>query len=140
MQKVTPDQADHTAGPDNVTVNQTVAKMKKHITKQLDKVTIHYQEGDHVYPRIKGAVEINADEIGNMTEGLALMLVLLAEAHKLYLGKETFVAIKDGVWFHLNRELGGLTLEAEELFADDADVLAAAAAHREFKAKQHKPE
>jgi len=139
-QKATPAQASDNSVPGNVTVNQTVAKMKKYITKQLDKITVHYHGGDHVYPRTKGAVEISANEIGNMTEGLALMLILLAEAGKLYLENETFRTIKDGVWFHLDRSRGGLTAEAEELFDDDADVLSAAAAHREVKAKQHKPE
>jgi len=140
-QKVNPDQAAQNAAPDNETVNHTQDKMKKLISTQLDKVTLHYQKGDHVYPRRKGAVEINADEIGNMTEGLALMLVLLAGARKLYLAKDTFLAITDGVWFHLDRERGGLTAEAEELFGDDEDVLAAAAAHREVvQAKKNKAE
>jgi len=130
-QKSTPDHAAPKAAPGHETINHTQDRMKKLVTVQLDKVTLHYQSHDHVYPRRKGAVEVNAEDIGNMTEGLALMLVLLAGARKLYLAKDTFLVITDAVWFHLDRERGGLTAEAEELFGDDEDVMAAASAHRE---------
>jgi len=135
-----PDQAALEAAPGKEIVNETQAKMKKLLTTQLDKVTLHYQGVDYSYPRRKGAVEISADEIGSMSEGLALFVILLAGGRKLYLVPETYFAISDGVWFHLDRKEGGLNADAEELFSDDEDLLAAAAVHREAHAKKSKPE
>lgn len=139
-QKAVQEQSASQAAPDKETVNQIQDKMKKLVTTQLDKVTIRYQGADYVYPRRKGAVEVNAEEVGSMAEGLALFLILLAGGRKLYLTRDAFLAINDGVWFHLDRERGGLTVEAEELFGDDEDVIAAAAINREAHAKKAKPQ
>lgn len=109
-------------------------------TVQLDKVTLHYQGTDHSYQRHKGRVEISPEEIGSMSEGLALFIILLAGKNNFYLPPETYFAIRDGVWFHLDRDKGGLNADAEELFADDEDILAAAALHREAQAKKSKAE
>jgi len=107
------------------------------LTKSLDQVTIHRKGADYTFPRNDGAVEIPYDEIGDMPETVALILILLAESKRLYLSKETYFAIRDGVRFHLDRANGGLTEAAMELFEDDAGVLEAAKLHRE--AFTHKP-
>ena len=90
-QKTTPDQGTKASVPDNET-NQSA--MKKFVTKQLDKVTIHYGGVDYSYPRRKGAIEITSEQVGEMSESLALLIVLLAGAKKLYLPSDTYFSIR----------------------------------------------
>jgi len=137
-QRTVQEQNNSAATPNKETVTQTQGTMKKLVTTTLAAVIVHYQGGNHSFKRVKGAVEIDAVEIGNLPESLALVLILLAGARKLYLARDTYMAISDGVWFHIDREKGGLNPEAEELFADDEDVLAAAALHRQAQSSNPK--
>ena len=135
-QKTAPVQATKTSAPDNETNNKIRNLMKNLVTLQLDNVTLHHKGADYTYPRKNGAVEIPAADIGNIPEAVALLIVLLAGAKRVYLARETYFAVREGVWFHLDRANGGITEAAHELFEDDEEVLEAAKLNREAHARK----
>ncbi len=110
--------------------------MKKLLTLQLDKIIIHHKEADYTFPRKNGAVHMPPVDIGNIPEGVALLMILLSGSKRIYLAKETYFALREGVWFHLDLECGGLNESAKELFEDDEDVLGAAELHRKTFVKK----
>ena len=110
--------------------------MKKLLTVSLDKVTLHHRGVDYTFNRNKGALDIPAEQIGDLPEALALLLVLLAGAGRFYLPPNTYFAVRDGVWVHLDKAKGGLSEAAQELFEDDPEVLAAAKIHRAAHAQK----
>ena len=112
----------------------------KNLSILLDKVIISRKEGEYTFPRINGALDIPPEEIGNIPETLALLLILLSGAKRVYLAKETYFSLRDGIWFHLDLKEGGLNESAMELFEDDKDVIQAGELHRKaFKKKPTKP-
>jgi hypothetical protein len=108
----------------------------KNLITLLDKVTLNHKGLDYTFPRRNGAVEIPATELGDIPESVALLLVLLSGAKRIFLEKETYFALREGVWFHLDLNSGGLKESAKELFEDDEDVLEAAELHRKSFVKK----
>ena len=109
--------------------------MKKLLTSTLDKVVLHHKGVDYTFTRSNGAMDIPAEQIGDLPEAVALLLILLSGARRLYLPKETYFLVREPVWFHLDRSRGGLTEAALELFEDDEAVLETAKLHRTVFAK-----
>lgn len=109
----------------------------KNISILIDKVIIRHKESEYSFPRINGALDIPPEKIGKIPEVLALLLILLSGAKRLYLAKETYFALRNGIWFHLDLQKGGLKELAKELFEDDEDVIQAGELHR--KSFQKRP-
>jgi len=104
--------------------------MKKLLTLQLDKIIIHHKGVDHQITQRGGTLVFSEAQISEIPEAVALILVLLSGARKFFIGKESYFAIREGIWFHLDRASGGLTETALELFEDDVAVIEAAKLNR----------
>lgn len=98
----------------------------KTVTAEADKVTIHHASGDYVVTCEDWAVKIPPDQIGGVPPAIALILILLDDALKLWIVPATYFPLRDKVGLHVDLCNGGLTAAALKLFGDDCAVVEAA--------------
>ena len=93
------------------------------VTAEADKETIHHASGAYVVTCEDGAVKIPPEQIGGVPPAIALILILLDDALKLWIVPATYFPLRDKVGFYVDRRNGGLTAAALKLFGDDCAVV-----------------
>ena len=104
--------------------------MKKILTHLASSVVINHAGTNHTFSRRGGTIEPTEQQIEELPEAIALVLVLLAGARRIYLEKDAYFAIREQIWTLLDREAGGLNTIGQEIYADDEAVMQAAQEHR----------
>lgn len=112
--------------------------MKTLLTYLLHSVEINHAGNKYTYTRRGGTVEPTDQQIEEMPEPVALILILLSGACRIYLDKSAYFAIREKIWTLLDRSAGGLNAVGIEIYGSDEAVIEAAQAHREAIANSPK--
>ena len=104
--------------------------MKKLLAHLPSSVVINHSGNNYTFSRRGGNVEPTEQQLEGLPEAVALILVFLSGARRIYIQKSAYFAIREQIWTLLDREAGGLNAVGLEIYGADEAVMEAAQEHR----------
>lgn len=105
--------------------------MKTLLQHQPNSAVINHGGINYTFTRRGGTVEPTEQQIEELPEAVALILVLLSGARRIYVPKSAYFALREKIWTLLDRSEGGLNAVGLEIFGNDEAVMQAAQEHRD---------